>query len=155
MTGAVMTRSSLPGILGSLAILALASSGCAQGFQSAQELESAGRAPTHCAKSCETLNMRMSAFVLVEKDVAACVCEPVASMPTAAAPAAPAAVPAPPPAPAAAPAPAAPAPAAPAPATGAEAPQSINRSATGAAAGYIVIALRREQESRSNRSRTH
>jgi len=153
MTGAVMTRSSLPGFLGSLAILALASSGCAQGFQSAQELESAGRAPTHCAKSCETLNMRMSAFVLVEKDVAACVCEPVASQPAAAAPAAPAAVPAP--APAAAPAPEAPAPAAPAPATGAEAPQSINRSATGAAAGYIVIALRREQESRSNHSRKY
>jgi len=151
MTGAVMTRSSLPGFLGSLAILALASSGCAQGFQSAQELESAGRAPTHCAKSCETLNMRMSAFVLVEKDVAACVCEPVASQPAAAAPAAPAAVPAP----AAAPAPETPAPAAPAPTTGAEAPQSINRSATGAAAGYIVIALRREQESRSNHSRKY
>ncbi|WP_437916938.1 hypothetical protein WME73_21800 [Sorangium sp. So ce302] len=41
------------------------------------ELVSAERGPTHCASSCYALGMRMSAFVLVDRAVAGCMCEPV------------------------------------------------------------------------------
>ncbi|WP_437663854.1 hypothetical protein [Sorangium sp. So ce1182] len=116
---------------------ALALSGCNRGYQTAAELESAERGPTHCARSCYDLGMRMSAFVLVDRGVAGCVCEPVQ------APAGP--YPAPPPA--GAPPPPAGAPPPPPPAAGmAPAPQPQSRASAGAAAGYAVIQAHRQQQ---------
>jgi len=128
-------------VMATLCVLgALASSGCQRGYQSARQLESAQRGPAHCAKSCTELGMRMSAFVLVESDVAGCVCEPLQPY-------------SPPPSPGASPpgtpSPGAPPPGAPAqPSLGApppaEQPQSGSfRTSTGAAAGYVVLAMRR------------
>ncbi|WP_437971848.1 hypothetical protein WMF04_22255 [Sorangium sp. So ce260] len=116
-------------VLAFMAVAALALGGCNRGYQTAAELESAERGPTHCASSCHELGMRMSAFVLVDRAVAGCVCEPVQ------APAAP--YPAPPPAgaPPVAPPPAGAPPAAP--------PQS--RTSAAAAAGYAVIEAHRKQ----------
>ncbi|WP_437627598.1 hypothetical protein [Sorangium sp. So ce1151] len=116
---------------------ALALSGCNRGYQTAAELESAERGPTHCARSCYDLGMRMSAFVLVDRGVAGCVCEPVQ------APAGP--YPAPPPAGAAPPPP--PAGAAPPPVGMAPAPQQPqSRASSAAAAGYAVIQAQRNQQ---------
>ncbi len=139
-------------ILSTLAVLALA--GCAHGYQSASELESAERGPSACANSCEDLKMRMSAFVLVGRDVSGCVCAP---MTTAAAPAA-SSAPAPAPAPAAttapAPAPAPPPAAAPTEPPPAPAPPTSSSEGTGdgaaaAAAAYVVLLQAKEQEQRA------
>uniref|UniRef100_UPI003F5AE6E6 hypothetical protein n=1 Tax=Sorangium sp. So ce388 TaxID=3133309 RepID=UPI003F5AE6E6 len=137
---------------------ALALSGCNRGYQTAAELETAERGPTHCARSCYDLGMRMSAFVLVDRGVAGCVCEPVQA-PAGAYPAAPPAGAAPPPAGAAPPpagaasppAGAVPPPAGaaplPPPAAGtAPAPQPQSRASAGAAAGYAVIQAHRQQQ---------
>ncbi|WP_437641393.1 hypothetical protein [Sorangium sp. So ce854] len=122
-----------------VAVSALALSGCNRGYQTAAELETAERGPTHCASSCHELGMRMSAFVLVDRGVAGCVCEPLHAPPVAY-PAQPptGAYPAPPPAGAyPAPPPAVPPPAA----------QPQSRASAGAAAGYAVLeAQRRQQE---------
>jgi hypothetical protein len=132
-------------VIATLCVLgALASSGCQRGYQSARQLESAERGPSHCAKSCTNLGMRMSAFVLVESDVAGCVCEPLQPYP---------------PPPPGAPPPGAPAPGAPPPpslgAPPPEAqPQSRNfRTSTGAAAGYVVLAMRRAAQQQAQQRR--
>ncbi|MGK3963024.1 hypothetical protein WMF38_02395 [Sorangium sp. So ce118] len=146
---------------------ALVLSGCNRGYQTAAELESAERGPTHCTRSCYDLGMRMSAFVLVDRGVAGCVCEPVqapagpypAPPPAGAAPPPAGAVPppagavpppagaAPPPAGAVPPPAIAPPPAvAPPPAGAAAAPQPQSRASAGAAAGYAVIQAHRKQQ---------
>ncbi|WP_437581310.1 hypothetical protein [Sorangium sp. So ce887] len=107
-------------VFGFTAIAALALGGCNRGYQTAAELESAERGPTHCASSCYALGMRMSAFVLVDRGVAGCVCEPVQ------APAGPYAVPP--------------------PAGAAPAAQPQSRTSAAAAAGYAVIEAHRKQE---------
>jgi hypothetical protein len=119
-------------------------SGCATGYQSADALESAERGPAACARSCQNLGMRMSAFVLVEHDVSGCVCSP-------AAPAAPPAPPAPAPPPSPTPPAAAPAPSEPPPPP-AEPPTSNaspNDAAGAAAASYVVIVRAREAAHRA------
>ncbi|WP_441286357.1 hypothetical protein ACSRUE_28550 [Sorangium sp. KYC3313] len=94
------------------------------------ELVSAERGPTHCASSCYSLGMRMSAFVLVDRAVAGCVREPVQ------APAGPYAAP-----------PAAVAPPAP--------QQPQGRASAAAAAAYAVIeAYRDHQEEQQPRRAT-
>ncbi|WP_433937082.1 hypothetical protein AB3662_20815 [Sorangium cellulosum] len=117
-----------------LAVSALALGGCNRGYQTAAELEHAERGPTHCASSCHELGMRMSAFVLVDRGVAGCVCEPVQ------APAA--AYPVPPPA----------APAAPPPPVAPPAAQPQSRASAGAAAGYAVLEAQRRQEEAAQRA---
>ncbi|WP_438030495.1 hypothetical protein [Sorangium sp. So ce233] len=103
-----------------IAVSVLALGGCNRGYQTAAELENAERGPTHCASSCYDLGMRMSAFVLVDRGVAGCVCEPVQ------APAA--AYPAPP------------------PAGAPPAAQPQSRASAGAAAGYAVLEAQRRQD---------
>ncbi|WP_437616664.1 hypothetical protein WMF20_22315 [Sorangium sp. So ce834] len=129
-----------------MAAAAFALGGCNRGYQTAAELESAERGPTHCASSCYSLGMRMSAFVLVDRAVAGCVCEPVQA-PAGPYAAPPAAVPPPPAAapPAAAP-PAAVSPAVPPPAAAAPAAQPQSRASVAAAAGYAVIEAHRKHE---------
>ncbi|WP_437820763.1 hypothetical protein [Sorangium sp. So ce1078] len=126
-------------VLAFMAVAALALGGCNRGYQTAAELESAERGPTHCASSCYALGMRMSAFVLVDRAVAGCVCEPVQ------APAGPHAAPPPAGAPPAAPPPASPS-AVPPPAGAAPAAQPQSRTSAAAAAGYAVIETYRKQQ---------
>jgi hypothetical protein len=66
----------MPFLVGFGVIQVVAALGCNQGYQSAAELEHAERGPSHCAQSCQELGLRMSAFVLVESNVAGCVCAP-------------------------------------------------------------------------------
>jgi hypothetical protein len=107
--------------LGLLCVL-LFVSGCNRGYQSAGDLEHAERGPTYCAKSCQELGMRMSAFVLVESNIAGCVCEPMMQ---------------PAPGPYAVP---------PSPPMSAPPPQpQSRRSASGAAAGWLVVELQRQR----------
>jgi hypothetical protein len=103
----------------------LLASGCNRGYQSASDLEHAERGPTYCAKSCQDLGMRMSAFVLVESNIAGCVCEPMTQQ-------APVPYGVPPGPPMSAPPPQ---------------PQS-SRPASGAAAGWLVVELQRQQAAR-------
>ncbi|WP_437961020.1 hypothetical protein WME76_16240 [Sorangium sp. So ce119] len=117
-----------------MAVSALALGGCNRGYQTAAELETAERGPTHCASSCYDLGMRMSAFVLVDRGVAGCVCEPVQA-PAAAYPVPPPAAPAAPPPPAAAPA-----------------AQPQSRASAGAAAGYAVLEAQRRREEAAQRA---
>ncbi|WP_437538576.1 hypothetical protein WME79_21710 [Sorangium sp. So ce726] len=121
-------------VLAFMAVAAFALGGCNRGYQTAAELESAERGPTHCASSCYELGMRMSAFVLVDRGVAGCVCEPVQ------APAGP--YPAPPSAGAAPP-----------PVVAPPAAQPQSRASTGAAAGYAVIHAKRKQEEQEQAQR--
>ncbi|WP_437786372.1 hypothetical protein [Sorangium sp. So ce1097] len=127
-----------------VAVSALALGGCNRGYQTAAELETAERGPTHCASSCHELGMRMSAFVLVDRGVAGCVCEPLQAPPVA--------YPAPPPAggyPAPPPAGAYPAPPPPV-APPAAPPQS--RASAGAAAGYAVLEAQRREHEQAQRA---
>ncbi|WP_437738074.1 hypothetical protein [Sorangium sp. So ce1335] len=123
-----------------MTVTVVALGGCNRGYQTAAELETAERGPTHCASSCHELGMRMSAFVLVDRGVAGCVCEPVQ------APAG--AYPAPPPA-GAPPAGAYPAPP---PAGAPPAAQPQSRASAGAAAGYAVLEAQRRQEEQAQRA---
>ena len=50
--------------------------GCNRGYMTASDLESAERGPKACSAACEELGMRMSAFVLVDRAAAGCVCSP-------------------------------------------------------------------------------
>lgn len=50
--------------------------GCNRGYMTASDLESAERGPKACSASCDELGMRMSAFVLVDRAAAGCVCSP-------------------------------------------------------------------------------
>lgn len=58
------------------ATLSLLLSACAHGYARTDELQSAERGPTACSASCEELGMHMSAFVLVDRSTAGCVCSP-------------------------------------------------------------------------------
>lgn len=49
---------------------------CNRGFQSAADLESEQRGPKQCSASCESIGMKMAAFVLVEHSTSGCVCAP-------------------------------------------------------------------------------
>jgi hypothetical protein len=65
-----------------LSVLVLMMSGCDRGYLSGSELARRGRGPEQCAESCEELGMRMGAFVLMQRAVAGCVCEPNPGGPT-------------------------------------------------------------------------
>ena len=106
----------------------LFASGCNRGYQSAGDLEHAERGPNHCAKSCQELGMRMSAFVLVESNVAGCVCEPMQPAPGANGP---------PPGP-----------------YGPPPQHQSSRSATGAAAGWVVVEIRRQAAAQAAQTST-
>lgn len=67
-------------ILGSAVAAAwavLATTGCAPGYMKASELEARGQGPGACAKTCEDINMRMAALVLVSDQLPGCVCQPL------------------------------------------------------------------------------
>lgn len=51
--------------------------GCTPGYIKASQLEARGQGPAECAKSCEGLNMRMAALVLVGNELPGCVCQPL------------------------------------------------------------------------------
>ncbi|RYZ08145.1 MAG: hypothetical protein EOO73_08770 [Myxococcales bacterium] len=58
-------------------VTALTALGCTPGYMKASELEARGQGPSACVKSCEDLNMRMAALVLVGDSLPGCVCQPV------------------------------------------------------------------------------
>ncbi len=61
-----------------VALLAQGVWGCAQtGYIKADDLETSGRGPSGCMKSCEDLGMRMAALVLVSNSIPGCVCQPI------------------------------------------------------------------------------
>ncbi len=90
--------------------------GCVPGYIKPADLEKNKQGPGDCARSCEQLGMRMTAFVLVGAAVPGCVCQPVAKVP-------PAPAPLPPPA----------------------APEVAPDGAAAATAGYVVIEAARRQ----------
>jgi len=120
---------------------ALSSAACQPGYIKADKLESRGQGPSACAKSCESMNMRMTAMVLVGDDIPGCVCQALvteAATPPAQAAPAPALPPATvaPPQPPASPPAVSPPPAAPVPAQ----PQSANDAAAAATSTYVLVA---------------
>lgn len=61
-----------------VALLAQCGGACAPtGYIKADDLNSAGRGPAGCMKSCEDLGMRMAALVLVGSSLPGCVCQPL------------------------------------------------------------------------------
>ncbi len=63
--------------LTTVAMMSLGVCGCFRGYKSASELESDDRGPSACADSCQELGMKMTAFVLVERETSGCVCSPL------------------------------------------------------------------------------